>query len=361
MIGALAGRGRHGLLRRAQPRLDRRRLPPVARGGRRLPAPRRRAPRCGACAVTAAAARRRRASDRHRLGVLDGRRRRAAGGDRRARARARGARDRRRGARDRQRSGQADAARWREAGLEGEVDVIVGTLGKALGSYGAYVCADAEMVRYLINTARSLIFSTAPPPPAIAGALAALELLQERPHRVERLRSNARALRRALAAEGFAVPDGEMHIVPLSSATSARRCASARRRSSAACSPRRSGRRPCRPEPRGCAWRRWPRTRPRSCAWPRRSLGAAARELGLDPAQLGTPLPEPEPHGGGGARYRARRRTRRCPSQASAPTRRRSASNSRACEDRVLAAETGSADASAPFDGEREGAVARAA
>jgi 8-amino-7-oxononanoate synthase len=102
-----------------------------------------------------------------------------------------------------------------EAGLEGEIDVVIGTLGKALGSYGAYVCASAAMVRYLLNTARSLIFSTAPPPPAVAGALAALELLRERPHRVERLRSNARVLRRALAAEGFPVADSEMQIVPL--------------------------------------------------------------------------------------------------------------------------------------------------
>jgi 8-amino-7-oxononanoate synthase len=102
-----------------------------------------------------------------------------------------------------------------QAGLEGEVDVVIGTLGKALGSYGAYACASAEMIRYLINTARSLIFSTAPGPPAVAGALAALELLRERPHRVERLRSNARVLRRALAAEGFPVADVEMQIVPL--------------------------------------------------------------------------------------------------------------------------------------------------
>lgn len=101
------------------------------------------------------------------------------------------------------------------AGLEGEIDVIVGTLGKAFGSYGAYACANAEIVRYLINAARSLIFSTAPPPPAVAAALAALELIQEGPHRVQRLRSNARVLRRALAAEGFPVADTEMHIVPL--------------------------------------------------------------------------------------------------------------------------------------------------
>jgi 8-amino-7-oxononanoate synthase len=101
------------------------------------------------------------------------------------------------------------------AGLEGEVDVVIGTLGKALGSYGAYACASEEMIRYLINTARSLIFSTAPSPPAVAGALAALDLLRERPHRVQRLRANARVLRRALAARGFAVGDQEMHIVPL--------------------------------------------------------------------------------------------------------------------------------------------------
>jgi 8-amino-7-oxononanoate synthase len=101
------------------------------------------------------------------------------------------------------------------AGLQGEVDVVVGTLGKTLGSYGAYVCAEEEMIRYLINTARALIFSTAPPPPAIAGALAALELLEAKPHRVQRLSSNARVLRRALAAEGMPVDDVEMHIVPL--------------------------------------------------------------------------------------------------------------------------------------------------
>jgi glycine C-acetyltransferase/8-amino-7-oxononanoate synthase len=101
------------------------------------------------------------------------------------------------------------------AGLEGEIDVVIGTLGKALGSYGAYVCASSEMIQYLINRARSLIFSTAPGPPAVAGALAALELLQERPHRVARLRANARVLRSALAGEGFPVAEGEMHIIPL--------------------------------------------------------------------------------------------------------------------------------------------------
>jgi 8-amino-7-oxononanoate synthase len=101
------------------------------------------------------------------------------------------------------------------AGLQGNVDVLVGTLGKALGSYGAYACASEEMVRLLVNTARPLIFSTAPSPPSVAGALAALELLEAEPERVSQLHEAARTLRRALVERGFAVQRSDMHIVPL--------------------------------------------------------------------------------------------------------------------------------------------------
>jgi 8-amino-7-oxononanoate synthase len=101
------------------------------------------------------------------------------------------------------------------AGLEGEVDVVVGTLGKALGSYGAYVCCDKPMAKYLINTARTLIFSTALSPPAVAAAMAALGLLREQPRRVEKLQRNAGVLRDALAAEGLPVPPSSTQIVPL--------------------------------------------------------------------------------------------------------------------------------------------------
>jgi len=100
-------------------------------------------------------------------------------------------------------------------GLEGQIDAIVGTLGKALGSYGAYVCGSHQTIDYLVNVARTLIFSTAPPPPTVAAALAGLQLLEEQPKLVDRLRGAARVLRGALAAEGFAVRQGEMHIVPL--------------------------------------------------------------------------------------------------------------------------------------------------
>jgi glycine C-acetyltransferase/8-amino-7-oxononanoate synthase len=101
------------------------------------------------------------------------------------------------------------------AGVEEDVDLIVGTLGKALGSYGAYVCCDRSMAKYLINTARSFIFSTALPPPAVAAAMAALELLLEQPRRVEKLSRNASVLRQALTAEGLRSPPGHTQILPL--------------------------------------------------------------------------------------------------------------------------------------------------
>jgi 8-amino-7-oxononanoate synthase len=102
-----------------------------------------------------------------------------------------------------------------ESGLEDQVDVIVGTLGKALGSYGAYVACDQVMSRYLVNAARTFIFSTAPPPPAVAGALAALELLVQRPRLVDRLAANAGSLREALALEGFDVHGSRTQILSL--------------------------------------------------------------------------------------------------------------------------------------------------
>jgi 8-amino-7-oxononanoate synthase len=102
-----------------------------------------------------------------------------------------------------------------EAGLEDEVDLVVGTLGKALGSYGAYVCCDRTMAKYLVNTARTLIFSTALPPPAVAAAEAALGLLLDQPRRIEKLQRNAAVLRDALAEEGFQVPPSRTQIVPL--------------------------------------------------------------------------------------------------------------------------------------------------
>ena len=179
-----------------------------------------------------------------------------------------------------------------QAGLAGEVDLVVGTLGKALGSYGAYVCADADTVRYLINAARPLIFSTAPPPPAVAGALAALELLEERPHRVQRLQSNARVLRRELAIAGFPVPEEGMHIVPLvvgEEHAAMRLCQEAIERGVFA--------QAIRPPtvPAGTSRMRLTAMASHAASelsMAAQALGAAARAIGLDPAAIGPPLLE---------------------------------------------------------------------
>jgi len=91
-------------------------------------------------------------------------------------------------------------------GLSNDV-VTVGTLGKALGSYGAFVCCDARTADHLVNRARTMIYSTALPPPSVGAALKALELM---PSLVARLHENARTLRGALGVEV-----SDMPIVPL--------------------------------------------------------------------------------------------------------------------------------------------------
>jgi len=102
-----------------------------------------------------------------------------------------------------------------EAELGGEVDLVVGTLGKTLGSYGAYVCASAEIVDLLTNVARPFIFSTALPPPAVGAAIAALAILESQPGMVEHLRLNGATLREALAENGLQAGPSRTQIVPI--------------------------------------------------------------------------------------------------------------------------------------------------
>ncbi len=101
-----------------------------------------------------------------------------------------------------------------EAGLEREVAVIVGSLGKSLGSYGAYVACD-EVTARRMEGARTMLFSTAPPPPAVAAATAALDLLDAHPELVDRLAANATVLREELHREGFDVAGSTTQIVPI--------------------------------------------------------------------------------------------------------------------------------------------------
>lgn len=102
-----------------------------------------------------------------------------------------------------------------ELGLAGRVHVTVGTLSKALGSYGGFVTGGAPLIDWLVNRARSFIFSTAPPPPSLGAALAALDLVEREPGLRERLWQNVHVAREGLAALGLTLPATASPIVPL--------------------------------------------------------------------------------------------------------------------------------------------------
>jgi len=101
-----------------------------------------------------------------------------------------------------------------EYGLHGRVDVIMGTFSKAFGVYGAYVCADEVLIRYLVNTARPLIYSTGLPPMVVASVQASLQIVQEEGWRRERLRRLGRWFRDQLRQAGLSVMEGDSPIVP---------------------------------------------------------------------------------------------------------------------------------------------------
>jgi glycine C-acetyltransferase/8-amino-7-oxononanoate synthase len=88
----------------------------------------------------------------------------------------------------------------------GAADVVVGTLGKALGSYGAFIACSPEARAYLVTRLRTGMYSTALPPAVLAAALAAVRKLRRTPALVDRLQAHARKLRRRLVEEGFRVP-----------------------------------------------------------------------------------------------------------------------------------------------------------
>lgn len=95
------------------------------------------------------------------------------------------------------------------------VAAIVGTLGKALGSFGAFVAGSRALRDLLVNVARSFIFSCALAPPQVEAARAALALVVREPWRRERLQANAARLRQQLAGRGISTAPSTTHIVPV--------------------------------------------------------------------------------------------------------------------------------------------------
>lgn len=102
-------------------------------------------------------------------------------------------------------------------GVSGDVDILMGTFGKALGSFGAYAALSAELRALLVNRARSFIFSTSLPPAVLGASLAALKIVRSPAGKVlrENLAINAAHFRRLLSEAGFHLPAGTTQIVPV--------------------------------------------------------------------------------------------------------------------------------------------------
>ncbi|OGW64729.1 MAG: 8-amino-7-oxononanoate synthase [Nitrospirae bacterium RIFCSPLOWO2_02_FULL_62_14] len=100
-------------------------------------------------------------------------------------------------------------------GLESRIPFHMGTLGKALGTSGAYVVGPSAMIQYLINTARTFLFATAPPPATAAAAIAGLQVLRNEPERRVRLWENRQYLHAGLTRLGFRLTGSASPILPI--------------------------------------------------------------------------------------------------------------------------------------------------
>jgi glycine C-acetyltransferase len=99
--------------------------------------------------------------------------------------------------------------------LHGRVDVQVGTLSKAIGALGGYVCSTRDTIEFLYHRARPFLFSTSHPPSVAATCLAAFEVLEEEPQLIERLWANTRFFKEGLKKLGFNTGMSETPITPV--------------------------------------------------------------------------------------------------------------------------------------------------
>jgi 7-keto-8-aminopelargonate synthetase-like enzyme len=100
-------------------------------------------------------------------------------------------------------------------GLEDEVDLLMGTFSKSLATVGGFIAGSAEVVDYIRHKARAEIFSAAPPPPSVAAAIKALEIIEREPERRKNLWENARFMKREFQALGFDTGQSESPVIPL--------------------------------------------------------------------------------------------------------------------------------------------------
>ena len=100
-------------------------------------------------------------------------------------------------------------------GLHGRIDIQVGTLSKAVGVLGGYVCGSRDLIEFLYHRARPFLFSTSHPPGVAGACLAAFEILENEPERIEKLWDNTRYFKAALKNAGFDTGQSETPITPI--------------------------------------------------------------------------------------------------------------------------------------------------
>jgi glycine C-acetyltransferase len=99
--------------------------------------------------------------------------------------------------------------------VHGRVDIQVGTLSKAIGVLGGYVCGSKDLIEFLYHRARPFLFSTSHPPSVAASCIAAFDILEQEPERIDRLWSNTRYFKKGLADAGFNTGISETPITPV--------------------------------------------------------------------------------------------------------------------------------------------------
>ena len=100
-------------------------------------------------------------------------------------------------------------------GLHGRVEIQVGTLSKAVGVLGGFIAGPAHLIEWLVNRGRPFLFSTSAPPAATAACIAALDILEEEPERVERLWDRTRFFKQGLRSLGYDTGQSETPITPV--------------------------------------------------------------------------------------------------------------------------------------------------
>ncbi|MFV1978700.1 MAG: aminotransferase class I/II-fold pyridoxal phosphate-dependent enzyme [Myxococcota bacterium] len=100
-------------------------------------------------------------------------------------------------------------------GVEDEVDLVMGTFSKSLATIGGFIAGRADVVDFIRHEARTAIFSAAPPPPSMAAAIKALEIIEQEPERRKNLWENARFMKREFETLGFDTGQSESPVIPL--------------------------------------------------------------------------------------------------------------------------------------------------